>query len=113
MHCLLQDLQLVIEFCNEGALAERAWDEPSLQLVSNVLSRSQLLMVLSWLGQQLGHEQHGDILALEGNDAQGTGTGLHTSLSLQPADCPLCWHELLTAAMRSFHLSFRDNLVFD
>lgn len=53
VHCLLQDLQLVIEFCDEGALTERAWYEPSLQLVSDVLSGSQLLMVLSRLGQQL------------------------------------------------------------
>lgn len=97
MHCLLQDLQLIIEFSNEGALAERARYEPSLQLVSNVLSGSQLLMVLSRLGQQL---QNWDMLALQGKDAQGTGTSLQTSMSLQPADCLLCWHEVLTPAMR-------------
>jgi len=74
VHCLLQDLQLVIELSDEGALAERARYEPSLQLVSNVLSGSQLLMVLSRLGQQL---QNWETLALQGNDAQGTGTGLH------------------------------------
>lgn len=87
MHCLLQDFQLIIEFCNEGALAERPRYEPSLQLVSNVLSCSQLLVVLGRLGQQLRHEQHGDILALEGNDAQGTGTGLQTSTCLQQTAC--------------------------
>lgn len=53
VHGLLQDLQLVIELGDEGALAERARYEPSLQLVSNVLSGSQLLVVLSRLGQQL------------------------------------------------------------
>lgn len=62
MHCLLQDLQLIIEFSNEGALAERARYEPSLQLVGNVLSGSQLLMVLSWLGQQL---QNWEMLAVQ------------------------------------------------
>lgn len=53
VHCLLQDLQLVIELCDEGALAEGARYEPSLQLVSDVLPGSQLLVVLSRLGQQL------------------------------------------------------------
>lgn len=97
VHCLLQDLQLVVEFGNEGALAERARYEPSLQLVGNVLPGSQLLMVLSRLGQQL---QNWDTLALQANDAQGTGTSLQTSKSLQPADCPLCRPEVLTPAMR-------------
>lgn len=93
MHGLLQDLQLVIELGNEGALAERARYEPSLQLVSNVLSGSQLLVVLSRLGQQL---QNWDMLALQGNDVQKTEINLQTSTSLQPADCPLCRHEVLT-----------------
>lgn len=65
MHGLLQDFQLVIELGNEGALAEWARYEPSLQLVGDVLPGSQLLMVLSWLGQQL---QNWDMLASPGND---------------------------------------------
>lgn len=62
MHSLLQDLQLVVELGDEGALAERARDEAPLQLVRDVLPGRQLLVVLSWLGQQL---QNGDELALQ------------------------------------------------
>lgn len=82
MHGLLQDLQLIVELSDEGALAEGPWDEPSLQLVRNVLPGCQLLVVLSWLGQQL---QNWDVLALQGDGNQGIGTTLQTSMSLQPA----------------------------
>lgn len=82
MHSLLQDLELVVELGNEGALAQGPWDEPSLQLVRNVLPGSQLLMVLSWLGQQL---QNWDALALQGDGAQGIASSVQTSMSLQPA----------------------------
>lgn len=83
VHRFLEDLQLVIELGDEGALAERARDEASLQLVGDVLPGSQLLVVLSRLGQQL---QSCDTLALQGNGVQGPGAGLQTSVSLQPAD---------------------------
>lgn len=63
MHGLLQDLELVVELGDEGALAERARDEPSLQLVRDVLPGTQLLVVLGWLGQQL---QIWHALALQG-----------------------------------------------
>lgn len=82
MHGLLQDLELIVELGDEGALAQGPWDEPSLQLVRDVLPGSQLLVVLSWLGQQL---QHWDALALQGDGALGIGSGLQTSMSLQPA----------------------------
>lgn len=68
VHGLLQDFQLIVELRDDGALAEWAWDEPSLQLVGDVLSGSQLLVVLSWLGQQL---QNWGALALQGDGAQG------------------------------------------
>lgn len=50
MYSLLEDLELIVELCDERALAERPWDEAPLQLVSNVLPGSHLLMILSWLG---------------------------------------------------------------
>lgn len=80
MHGLLQDFQLVVELGDEGALAEWAWDEPSLQLVGDVLSGSQLLVVLSWLGQQL---QNWDALALQGDGAQGVVSRLARACSQQ------------------------------
>lgn len=82
MHGLLEDLELVVELGDEGALAERARDEAPLQLVRDVLPGTQLLVVLSWLGQQL---QKWDGLALQGDGAQGIGTSLQASMSLQPA----------------------------
>lgn len=82
MHGLLQDLELVVELGDEGALAQWPWDEPSLQLVRDVLPGSQLLVVLSWLGQQL---QQWHALALQGDGTLGIGSGLQTSTSLQPA----------------------------
>lgn len=94
MHGLLQDLQLAVELGNEGALAERARYEAPLQLVGDVLSGSQLLMVLSWLGQQL---RNWDTLAAPGNGTGGAATSLQTSTSPQPADWPL--REVFTPAM--------------
>ena len=54
VHGLLEDLQLVVELCEQGALAEGAGDEATLQLVSDVVAGRDLLLGVSWLGQELG-----------------------------------------------------------
>lgn len=57
MHGLLQDLELIVELCKQGALAQRSGDEASLQLVGDVVTRCDLLLGVSGLGQQLdGHQ---------------------------------------------------------
>lgn len=56
MHGLLQDLEFIVELCKQGALAQRSGDEASLQLVGDVVTRRDLLLGVSGLGQQLdGH----------------------------------------------------------
>lgn len=58
MHSLLQDLEFIVELCKQGALAERSRDEASLQLVSDVVTSCDLLLGVSWLGQQLDEHKH-------------------------------------------------------
>lgn len=53
MHGLLQDLQLVVEFCKEGALAQRPRDEATLQLVGDMVASRDLLLGVGGLRQQL------------------------------------------------------------
>lgn len=56
MHGLLQDLEFIVELCKQGALAQRSGDEASLKLVGDVVTRCDLLLGVSGLGQQLdGH----------------------------------------------------------
>lgn len=53
VHSFLEYLELVVELCKQGALAKRSWNEASLQLVSDVVSCSNLLLGVSRLRQQL------------------------------------------------------------
>lgn len=57
MHSLLQDLQLVVKLCKQGAFAKRSRDEASFQLVSDVVTCCDLLLGVSRLGQQLDRHQ--------------------------------------------------------
>lgn len=57
MHGLLQDLEFTVELCKQGVLAQRSGDEASLQLADDVVTRCDLLLGVSGLGQQLdGHQ---------------------------------------------------------
>ncbi len=58
VHSLLQDLELIVELCKQGALAERSRDEASLKLVSDVVTSCNLLLGVSGLGQQLHKHKH-------------------------------------------------------
>lgn len=53
VNSLLEDLELIIEFCEQGAFGKRARDEASLQLVSDVVTCRYLLLGVGRLGQQL------------------------------------------------------------
>jgi len=53
VHSLFEDLKLIVELCEQGALAERSRDEASLQLVCDVVARRNLLLGVGRLGQQL------------------------------------------------------------
>lgn len=53
MHSLFQDLELVAELSKQRALTEGPWDETTLKLLCNMVTGRDLLLRLSWLGQQL------------------------------------------------------------
>lgn len=53
VHSLLEYLELVVELCKQGALAKRSRNEASLQLVSDVVTCSDLLLGVCRLRQQL------------------------------------------------------------
>lgn len=53
VHSLLEYLEFIVELCKQGALAKRSRNEASLQLVSDVVTCSNLLLGVSRLRQQL------------------------------------------------------------
>lgn len=53
VHGFLQDLELIVELCKQGALAKRTRDEATLQLVGDVVAGCDLLLGVCRLGQQL------------------------------------------------------------
>lgn len=53
MHSLLEDLQFIVKLCKQGAFAKRSRNEAPLQLVGDVVTRSNFLLGVGRLRQQL------------------------------------------------------------